>query len=272
MTHQHAPRIFGLLVGILSSGAQASLTTITSQDIYLVKDNVTHYFWSSNANLLGTLESQQGYNTVVNAIIAANPVVGSNHVVYDTANSLDTQPNTGVYVLSSADFQPDGHANWFGAQAFINYLNKIDYAGSDKWQLPGAGANPQTGYNITSNDLGELYYNELNRVAWSTVINTYGILGDGSYQTAGPVGPFINAHTFKYWENQEFVDTKGVDQTPYSAWAFQADKGYQDNNTKVNQYYVWPEAPEQSFSLPLPGAQWLMLSGLLAVLGLKRKP
>jgi hypothetical protein len=49
-----------------------------------------HLAWTANANLLGTLKSQQGYNAVVNAIIAASPVIHNTYNVSDIGGSDST--------------------------------------------------------------------------------------------------------------------------------------------------------------------------------------
>ena len=61
--------------------AHATLTAETANGNAVVYDSVLDAVWTADANLLGTLESQQGQTAVINAIIAAN---GGAHLVLMT--------------------------------------------------------------------------------------------------------------------------------------------------------------------------------------------
>lgn len=112
--------------------------------------------WTADANLLGSLQSTFGVDLVINQIIQAN-----NGVILDTPSIY----GNGLYTLSSSDFNYGGllgSANWWGAQAFINYLNLNAYAGSTNWQLPtigywlgspGASQLSNLGYDLVTNNL-----------------------------------------------------------------------------------------------------------------------
>jgi hypothetical protein len=102
-----------------------------------VYDTALNITWTQNSKLLGALESSQGYNTIVSAVIAADPVI------YDTPNWYFSNNGVGPYVydngtynLSVSDFIIGGQVDWWGAQAFMAYLNAIDYDGSKQWRLP----------------------------------------------------------------------------------------------------------------------------------------
>jgi hypothetical protein len=108
-----------------------------------------------------------GYSAAVAAIIAASPTI------FDTPNIFDTPPNGGSHTVSSDDFSSSQLVlvTWFGAQAFVGYLNSIDYAGSNQWALPSAGANPQIGFNPTGSQSGRLFYDELGGTAGNPIPN-----------------------------------------------------------------------------------------------------
>ncbi|CCE21935.1 hypothetical protein [Methylotuvimicrobium alcaliphilum] len=59
-----------------------------------------------------------------------------------------------------------------GAKAFVNYLNNITYGGSNQWRLPSTGNNPQTGFNQTDSELGQLFYSELGGLKSSPILDT----------------------------------------------------------------------------------------------------
>ncbi len=120
-------RAVSLLLGTASFNAHAALiSSIGAGDVGLVYSSVSNVTWTQDANLLGTMIGNQGYNTVVNAIIAASPVIT------DTPNLYDG--NDGSYNISAADFSNSslGRTNWFGGLAFANYLSSISYGGSDQ--------------------------------------------------------------------------------------------------------------------------------------------
>lgn len=218
--------------------------------------------------MLGTLENTYGYNTIVNAIIAADPVI------HDTPNYLDGSylnydgnynlPYSGAYTLSAKDFNSDGSLDWWAAQAFVHYLDIIDYAGSNQWALPTQP--DQIDVSIfTNSPLGELYFNELNALAWpGTNFSDYGILHDGSMGTSGNAGPFANAQTDLYWFGTE------LNSYPDTVWRFGTDTGYQYGDRKYGQSYAWAISPGQLTAVPVPSAIGLFGASLLGLLGLKR--
>lgn len=236
----------GLLFSFTALNAEASLTAYTSDGKSLVYDNVTNITWTGDANLLDTLETTLGYNTLISAIIAASPTIT------DIANSFDTPVNSGQHNVTSADFSSGGYANWFGAQAFTGYLNSISYAGSKLWALPTAGANPQAGYNQTGTQFGELFYNELGGTAGNALPNT---------------GNFTNEQfqPSVFWTGTENVSD------PSRAWDFLSYIGYQSWHSKDVPNYAWVVSPGLVSAVPVPGTVWLFGSGLIGLLGLKRR-
>jgi hypothetical protein len=239
-----------LLLSLTALTAEATLTPYTSAGQSLVYSSVSDITWTGDGNLLGTLEASNP--NLVSTIIST---IGS---IADTPNAYDTPANSGTHTLSTADFGANGLVSWFGAQAYVSYLNTINYAGSKLWALPNAGANPiydgfQTG------QLGELYYNELNALAGpGTNFSDFGILHDGSSNTSGNAGPFANAHTDAYWLGTEYAPFPSI------AWYFGTDNGFSSADLKSGyQMYAWAVSPGQVSAVPVPGAVWLMGSGLL---------
>ncbi len=255
----------GLLLSLTSLNAEAALAAyIAAGDTPVVYSSVSNITWTGDANLLGSLIRSQGYNNMVNAIIAASPVIN------DNPNGLDTPPYSGSHNVSRADFDDAvfsdsqlGRTSWFGAQAFTTYLNSINYAGSNQWALPSVGANHQD-ISLTSGQFGQLYYNELNALAYPGHGSDYGILHDGSLRTSGNAGSFTNAQTYAYWLGTEHAYFSS------SAWGFYTYAGYPVYFDKDVQFYSWAVSPGQVGAVPEPGVVWMMGIAFIGLLGLKR--
>ncbi|MGD0961036.1 MAG: DUF1566 domain-containing protein [Methylomonas sp.] len=254
---------------LLAAGALFSLTTINAQATVdaqtqanltvtngglTVSDSVTSTTWTSNANLLGTLESTTP--NLVQTIIHDDPVIT------DTANIYDTPPNSGTYNLTTSDFGANGQVDWWGAQAFVHYLNIIDYAGITTWQLPPTfDGSASVGYDKTNSLLGELFNGELGA----------SVHGNGAY--------FTNIQSASYWSSTEASYNYGY------AWTLNTSTDLQGyyNDFKYLNDYVWPVSsnspiictPTSCQPIPIQGVPepemfWLMLTGF-GLLGIKRR-
>lgn len=234
----------GLLLSLTTLNAEATLTPYNPNGVDLVYSSVSNATWTKDANLLGTMMGTQGFNVIVNAIIAASPTVTHTPNYYST---------DGVYNLSVGDFfnisSVYGQTNWFGAVAFTKYLNSINYAGTNQWSLPGVGANPQADYNQTGGQFGQLFYNELGGVAGGTIPNTANFANE-------------QAASF-YWLGTQYAPD------PAAAWYFR--KGFQNAASWENTFYAWAVSPGQVAAVPVPGAVWLMGTGLLGLLSLRHR-
>jgi len=230
----------GLLFSLTTLNAEATLTTVDNGlGVYSSVSNVT---WTQDANLLGTLEanaiSQYGNdNSLITNIINA-----SGGVIHDTPNDYDN----GTYTLTAADFGSGGTVDWWAGQAFVHYLDTQDYGGSSQWALPTSNA--VVGW-VNGSQLGELFYNELGGIRGSSI----------------PSGPFSNVQAYVYWSGTEYA------ANPLSAWGFVIGDGYQGTSSKYDQSYAWAVSPGQLSTVPVPGAVWLFGTGLLGLLGLKRR-
>ena len=246
-----------LLFGLASFNAQATLTSETVNGQNLVYDSGNNTTWTQDANLLGTWEGayqSTSYTNIVTAIINA-----SGGVIHDTPNAYDN----GTYNLTAADFGSGGTVDWWAGQALVHYLNTQNYGGSSQWALP-TQPDQNYGYNITNSQLGELYYNELHATAYPA--SNFGILGTGTLSdTSGSVGPFINAQNDAYWSGTEYASN------PYGAWVFVTYYGSQSYNLKGSQIYAWAVSPGQVNAVPEPSIAWMLLTGLVGLLGLKRR-
>lgn len=250
-----------------SMTAHATLTGLSNDGVNLVYGSDSNVTWTADGNLLGTLIGQQGFNTVVNAIIAASPIV------YDTPNGYDNNgfnigPSIyqGLYRISASDFSSDGKVDWWGAQAFAAYLNTLNngqgYGGSNQWEIPTAGSNPQFQLYQTANPLGSLYYNELNGQGYSGTL---------------PINPlFTNEQVASaYWTSTENLwPAYGTNGNSDQAWIFSTWGGLMEYVDKKDEFYAWAVSPGElavPAPVPAPGAIWLFGSVLAGFIGFNRR-
>lgn len=251
-----------LLFGSLN--AQAELTSYNNQGVDLVYSSVSNVTWTKDANLFGTLVNAQGFDNLVNAIIAASPII------YDTPNLYDYPlSNSGARTLRrNFDFRANGQISWWAAKGFVNYLNSINYGGSDNWRLPTvtdigpvgcyAGNNgSDCGYNVATNgtnagdELAELYYAELE--------------GKGAISTSGAAQTGFGLPNTNTFDNEQLYYWSGT-ENPLSntqALMFYTSNGEQGSFTKVGvSRYVWAVTSGQISAVPEPESFVMLLAGL----------
>jgi hypothetical protein len=248
---------------LLAAGALFSLTTLNAQATLTINANGLGVYdsglnatWTQDANLLGTLEantiSQNGNDrSLITAIINA-----SGGVIHDTPNYYDGSYNyydgnygltySGTYALTAADFGSGGTVDWWAGQAYVHYLDTINYGGSNQWALP-TQSDQNGSFNNTNSQFGELFYSELFGVAGGSV----------------PSGPFSNVQSYAYWSGTENAFY------PSLACSFYTCNGLY-YNYKYTQLYTWAVSPGQLSAVPVPSSVWLFVTSLLGLLGLKR--
>ncbi len=189
-----------------------------------VLDTDQNVIWMRDANLLNTLEGTTtgSYNTLIAAIISTNK-----GTVADTPDYFDG--GSKKHTLTAADFKAGGFADYWGAIAFVKYLNFIRYGGSNKWTLPEVGRDASLGYSQTGDAYGALFYNELGGIATGPM----------------PSGPFLNVQTAvddsgdysAYWFASTYAPNANY------AWNFCSSNGFQWFSRKDFMMYVWPARP-----------------------------
>jgi hypothetical protein len=240
--------------------AHATLTNYNVNDTDLVYSSVSDVTWIKDANLLGSLYASQGYDNVVAAIIKASPTI---------TNAPNVLSPTGIHTVSeNLDFTRNGRVSWFGAMAFVNYLNSIQYGGSHEWRLPTfayqsfAYYTPSNG-TATGNEYSELYYQELGSIG---AIDNTGTLQSG-YGIKDTNNNFINVLTYGYWSGTEATN----DAPNANAWNFNTTGGYQGNYRKSDFSFAWAVTTGHVAQVPEPAAAWLFISGFLGLSLLRRR-
>ncbi|MBS3955338.1 MAG: DUF1566 domain-containing protein [Methylomicrobium sp.] len=222
----------GIVLGATSFAfnAHAALTSYTGVgNVGLVYSSVSDVTWTQDANLFKTLYDAD--NNLINLIAAVTPTY--------------SDPSYGFQLIDFIDYNTAfGGMSWWGGIAFANYLNSINYGGSNQWRLPTSNA--ISGYDgTTGNELGQLFYSELN-----------GNIPNSNY--------FNNAQPFAYWSGTEYAPG------PADAWVFSSGNHQQYYFNKFTQAYAWVVSPGQVAAVPVPGAIWLFATGLAGLLHRKR--
>jgi hypothetical protein len=213
-----------LAAGLFTVSAQAALYDRGNGLIY---DDVLNITWMQDANYAQT----SGY-------------AAANAVGYGTDN----------HILA------DGRMGW---EAANTWADQLSYGGFDDWRLPSAGNAPASGPNITTGELGHMFYNNLGNTAGSS------ILGNVSFTDATPGGgteSFLNVQSYGYyWYGEEYASNDEI------AWAFYAGIGLQTAYYKRVSNYSWAVRAGDVSTVPVPAAAWLFGTALLGLVGVKRR-
>jgi len=135
---------------------------------------------------------------------------------YDYSHAVDTWQN---------------QMDW--ASALTVNFEGIDYS---DWRLPltvdgpfveGYDGTTTGGYNITSSELGHLFYEELGNKGYYDVSANY----DPGYGLTN-TGPLINLQSGPYWSGTEYA------VEPVQAWRFRSGVGYQEPLQKNGNHYA----------------------------------
>lgn len=244
-----------LLFGLFSNHSQAALTNYTSGGNEVVYSSAGGISWTKDANLLGSMFNSQGFSTVVNAIIGTY---------------------SGSYALTARDFESDGAATWYGATAFVGYLNSVSYAGTNQWRLPAIidtgsiGCNysnngTDCGYNVdtSTGEMAKLYYDELGGLAVNDKQGNYQPDADGIPDTAF----FDNEMHDIYWSSLQ-------SSFPGGAWIFATDDGVQmDGFSKSSHTYVWAVTSALAAPVPEVNSVTMLMAGLglLGLMGRRKR-
>ncbi len=215
----------GLLLLCMNGMAQASLTTIGTAG------------YDSDGD--GTIEIDEKYNLIWDDDNNGNSVIW-----LDYRNPVATWSNQDTWA-KNIDSDP--------SRFIINLDHGYSVTWNDAaWRLPSAGADPQTGPNQTSSEMGHLWDIELGFDA-----------GDN------PSEAQLNATDFDFLFNSFFwTGTLGSTGTAYT---FYMANGQQYSAADYTTRYGMAIRSGQVSEVPVPGAIWLLGSGLIGLMGFGRK-
>lgn len=158
------------------------------------------------------------------------------------------------YAMTSG-YDADGQMTWDRANA---WADSLEYAGYHDWRLPTGDRKPPDGN-------GELW----------TLYNTYHLVTGHQDPPISPnPGPFINFPTYSLYWSGTLVSEPGdfyygyntavsKDQTYYGYYV-----GFEKN---CDNLYAWAVRSGDVSAVPIPAAVWLLGSGLIGLIGVRRR-
>jgi hypothetical protein len=181
-----------------------------------------------------------------------------NHLIYDSGLNITWYDAPAVQI------------NWNDAMAWASGLT---LGGVSGWRLPWAVDGPPIvsynsttsyGYNNTSNEMGHLFYAELGNAGLFDVNGNR--LSD---QVIVNKGPFANLQSYSV-PSSVYWTAIGSTQYPRS---FNFNSGYLGSklNTDQDAYALAVHDGDVGAPVPIPGAVWLMGTGLMGLVGLRKK-
>ena len=228
----------------------------------LVYDDVLNITATKDVNLFQT-QAANDKNLINNIISTIGSVTDRN----------------GTRPLTTSDFSAgSGTMNWWGAQAWVSYLNNQNYDGYNNWRLPNS--TNFFGYTYSQqSELAYLFNVELNNqtyvlpngnLNYSWTGNPNPTFLDAAHSnTQDSLSNYLQAFSYStggtYWYGTEYEYFSG------NAYTFRSSYGDQTMGGKGAPYYAWAIRSGDVDAVPVPAAFWLFGSGLMGLLGLRRR-
>ena len=148
----------------------------------------------------------------------------------------------------------DGRLSHWSANA---WADQLEYGGYDDWRLPSAGNPPTNGVNLTTGELGHMFYNNLGNTAGHSILNNVSFI----YATpGGGTVSFLNVQLGAHWLGEMYAPNYKY------FWAFNTGTGSQTYLNRSYSYYSWAVRDGDVSSVPVPTAAWLFGSALAGLL------
>jgi len=215
--------------------------------------------------ILGLLAIAIGISTLAQA---ENPCPGTLNL-FDRGNGLIWDPDRGITWYNFTYTGPlNTGATWDQANAWAAGLTA---GGQTGWRLPstvdgqyifGWDGTTTGGYNITTSEMGHLFYTELGNKGYYDVKGNY----QAGYYGLSNTGPFTNLLPSLYWSGAEYA----LNST--AAWCFTFFDGSLNGDYPkgVNDYALAVHSGDVGAPVPIPGTILLFAPGLVGLAALRR--
>lgn len=213
----------------------------------------------------------------LSGVAQATLINRGNGMIYDDA--LDVTWLQDANYAKTSGYDRDGKMNWAAAN---NWAEQLIYGGYKDWRLPTISPVKGSSFNyslsrVGDTDIGNNISSPNSEMAYMFHENlgnlsAYDANGAARGGYSGTDWGVMNKAFFSNLENN--IYWSGVESTDNSlAWAFTTWSGYQDLGDKDLEFHAWAvRAGDVNVSaVPVPAAVWFMGSGLVGLLGLRRK-
>ncbi len=172
------------------------------------------------------------------------------------------------HALFEGDFNQDngeytGKMTWWGAMA---WADQLVYGGHDDWRLPDPhnldGTGPDYGYGVMFSEMGLMYHYNLGGPVFGGMFDRNFVDGNGD------IVSFENLLSEKYW-----YGLTRPNPAYEQAWVFDFFHGLQkdENKDAISTTYAWAVHDGDIGTVPIPSAVWLLGSGLIGIVGFRKK-